>query len=424
MNYWHGWSNPALSFARKSSTSLQGEDLRAQMNKDDTFRKSFPTEIWPKLIRTIETGMPLEYYVGDTNLWKLLAMPRGEELLRRRGLQAVELLFGMKAYAPEHHDKVSDILLNGDRETYGALTAGLFRKDERFLRLLNRPLPGAVLAKAVSNLMAEGVNYPKLLADYNRYSDDVLSKDVGPPPEGLKTFIPFYAAYEVGEKILDGRGVTGVEAAKAGAFTVLDVTSVVFPLAKAGQFLKVSTKTVSKELVKDAANAEVRDLAKKAALRNLTHQGAELLVAKQMDEQMIRWAVTGTMTTMLKNFRIFRTLTGTSAKIDVTAPLKFFSNHTKYGARTLERFTKLDAKVLMTGEGRVHLEIENLACELARKYLNGVRRKIAIEMGGAATGGGEHPTGRPLSSGVTAADRNKHLSAWWLSNLGGGMPAR
>ena len=57
--------------------------------------------------------VPLEYYVGDPNLWKLLAMPQGKELLQRRGLQAVKLLFGKKAYAPEHHNKVSDILLNG-----------------------------------------------------------------------------------------------------------------------------------------------------------------------------------------------------------------------------------------------------------------------------------------------------------------------
>ena len=191
--------------------------------------------------------------------------------------------------------------------------------------------------------------------------------------------------------------------AEAAAFTALDVTTIVFPLAKAGLFLKVP-KIVGKQLPKDVLTAEVRDMARKAALRNLTKKGAELFVAHGTEEQTVRWAVTGALTTMIKNFKAFGKFGGKSATIDVTAPLKFFCKHVPYGKKTLERFTKLNAKVLMSNEGKVYLEIGKLACHLAQNYLKGVSAKIKAE------------------KAITALERNKHLSAWWLSNLGSGMP--
>ncbi len=59
----------------------QGTSLRGRMIDDDSFRDTFRQESWPKLMRVINRGQqPFEFYVNDSHLWELLALPQGEAL--------------------------------------------------------------------------------------------------------------------------------------------------------------------------------------------------------------------------------------------------------------------------------------------------------------------------------------------------------
>ena len=68
-----------------------------------------------------------------------------------------------------------------------------------------------------------------MFTKYNKLDDKALSDEVGPPPSGVITWIPFYyTLYEVPKKMLQGREPTGMDLLSAiadPAFLVMDVFS-------------------------------------------------------------------------------------------------------------------------------------------------------------------------------------------------------
>ena len=88
-----------------------------------------------------------------------------------------------------------------------------------------------------------GENYRPLLQKYDRLSNEILAEEVGPPPEGLQTWLPFYTHYMIARKLWQGRDPATSEYVEAGIDTVLDLAGLLFPPAKAG---KIATQTVEK----------------------------------------------------------------------------------------------------------------------------------------------------------------------------------
>ena len=114
-----------------------GRDLLDHLDRDELFRSRFRMELWPKMVRVAQKkDEAIEFFMEEPHLWPLLQLEQGEELLERRGLLAVPLLFGADAYPADFKDQVIRILLSGDGVTFQSLTEGRFRKEEAFRRLL------------------------------------------------------------------------------------------------------------------------------------------------------------------------------------------------------------------------------------------------------------------------------------------------
>src|SRR5262249_25541999 len=148
-----------------------------RLDRDEPFRKRFREVLWPRLMRVIDRNdQALELYLDEPHLWELLGLIEGEELLARHGLLPVPLLFGPEAYPKDFHEHVTRALLAGNGTTFEALTAGKFRKEPLFRKLLQRHLPGPVLSAALNKLQDAGSSYSSLLRKFDEWDDEVLAE--------------------------------------------------------------------------------------------------------------------------------------------------------------------------------------------------------------------------------------------------------
>src|SRR5262249_20573375 len=149
-------------------------------------------------------------YLGNDRLWDLLALPEGEPLLRDWGRLAIALLFDRnQAYPADLHESVIRALLAGDNLTVQALFK--YRAEPLFHKLLKRPLKKETLAAALKKLFQEGPASPAVLQKFTHLTDEALTDYVGPPPEGIKTWVPCYYTYYVTWKLWNGLDPTTME---------------------------------------------------------------------------------------------------------------------------------------------------------------------------------------------------------------------
>ena len=384
---------------------LQGRDLLDQLNEEELFRKRFRNELWPKLVRVVNRkDEALEFYMDAPGLWPLLAHEQGEALLERRGMLAAALLFGPEAYPKEFHDQVIKILLSGDGTTFQALTEGKFRKDELFLRLLKRPLPGPVLAAALNKLFEQGTNYHPLLEKYSRLSDEALAEEVGPPPEGLQTWLPFYTLYMNTRKLCQGRGLTAEEWLETGVDTAIDAAGLLFPLAKGGG--KIVTQTVKNTGAKAAKKEFARKTVEsgiKAARKKLSKEAVEQITKAGMESQVRKWAVTHVLTEMQRSYRSMIEVIEKSTTFEITDHVRFFYELSNLGRESFKRLTMLEARLFMRGDGKVFVHVDRLPCDQARRYSNKWLLDTAEEI---------------ILDVVDDHNWRRHVAAWWLLNTG------
>ncbi len=373
---------------------VQGRDLLVELDRDEKFRERFRGELWPKLIRVVtHKDEALEFYLDVPYLWQLLALDRGEELLARRGLLAVALLFGPDAYPKDFHDRAIKLLLAGDGVTFQGLTEGKFRKDALFIKLMNREVPGAVIAAALNKLFESGENYRSLLEKYNGLDNELLAKEVGPSPEGIQTWLPFYTHYMIARKCWEGRDPSAEEWIEAGVDTAIDVGSFFFPPVKAGG--KVAAKGG-----KTIVTQSLKTTAMMSAGKKLTQKGAEQIAKKGMERQIVRWGVTGIFSKMQESFR---KLTAKSMAFEISSPVQFFYKHSNFGRESFKRMSGLEARVFMRKDAKVFIHVDRLIYDRAKNYLNGWLKDKANEA---------------ITEAMEEQNWKQHVSAWWLMNTG------
>jgi hypothetical protein len=383
---------------------MQGQDLHDQLNKEEAFRKQFRSGLWPKLLRVVNRkDEALEFYMDAPDLWPLLALEQGEPLLERRGLLASALLFGPDAYAKEFQDRVIKILLSGDGVTFQALTEGKFRKETLFRKLLERPVSGPVLAAALNKLFQQGANYRPLLEKYNKLTDEVLAEEVGPPPEGFQTWLPFYTHYMIARKLWQGRDPTTEEWVDAGIDTAIDVASFLFPPAKGGKAVTQTVKNVGTKAARKELAHETVELGIKAARKKLSKEAVEQLAKAGMERQARKWAVTHVFTEMQRSYRSMIKVIEKATSFEITDPVRFFYKHSNLGRESYKRLTELEARVFMRGDAKVFIHVDRLACDQAKRYLNSWLRDTAKEV---------------VTDAVEDRNWRRHISAWWLLNTG------
>lgn len=380
---------------------LQGRDILDRLNKDEVFRNRFRHELWPKLVRVVnQKDEALEFYMDAPYLWDLLALEQGEELLEKRGMLAAVLLFGPDAYPKEFQDCVIKILLSGDGVTFRALTEGMFRKEELFFRLINRPLPSPVLAAALNKLFEQGANYYPLLEKYNRLTDEVLAEEVGRPPEGIQTWLPFYAAYMTARKLWQGRDVSSEDLILTGVESAIDLASLMFPPVKGSRIITQTVTSVRKKAAKDIAR-ETIELGTKAARSRLSNQAVEQVI--KVESQVRKWAITQAFINLQQSYRSLITKVDKSTSFEITEIVKFFYEQSNLGRQSFKRLTSLEARVFMRKDAKVILHIDRLACDVAKLYLNQCLSEFAKDA---------------ITEDIEDQHWRRHVAAWWLLNAG------
>ena len=383
---------------------LQGRDLLDQLNTDESFRTQFRTELWPKLLRVVNRkDEALEFYMDAPDLWRLLALEDGEVLLERRGMLAAALLFGPNAYPKELQPRVIHILLSGDGITFQALTEGKFRKDPLFHKLLERPLTGPVLAAALNKLFEQGTNYRPLLEKYNRLTNEVLAEEVGPPPMGIQTWLPFYTHYMIARKLWQGRDPSTQEWVEAGVDTTLEVATLIFPAAKGGKLVTQTVKNAGRKAGEKELARETAELGIKAAQKKLSNEAVEQLTKAGMEGQARKWAVTQALTEMQRSYRSMMQAIEKATSFEITDPVKFFYQHSNFGRESYKRLTNLEARVFMRGDGKVFVHVDRLAYAQVKRFLNEMFKIKAKEV---------------ITEVDEAQNWQRHVAAWWLLNTG------
>ena len=348
-----------------------GSDLRAKLNDNPAFRDNFRTVLWPRLMRVVEEGeAPLEFYIDESYLWDLLALEDGEKLLKRHGLLPIRLLFGPEAYPAKYHALIIRILLSGNEVTYKALVEGAFRKEEAFLRLLERPLSSSTLAAALNKLHEDGNNYRPRLEQYNKFDDATLTEDVGPAPSGLVTWLPLYPVYKIARKYSQGRDTAAEDWIEAG----IDTAMLFVPLGTVvGQTGKQAGKAVVTQSLKQLGAKEAAKMAASKAASEATKKIASVVAKKGMEKQAARVGMSFALTQMQS---AWKTAVTKVACFDITEPVKFFFKISNVGRESFKRLTGLEARLFMRKDARVFIHIDKLAERASIQYMNRACKKI------------------------------------------------
>lgn len=405
----------------------QRSEILKRLREKPDFRKRFRQELWPALGRAAgsDKGM-LELYIDEPRVWDVLALSNGESLLRHAGMLSIDLLYGFEeikhqAYPEELHPHIRDVLLNGEGPTIDALFR--YRGEPLFRRLIARPLTSETRRAALHQLTLAGPDYPSLLARYDRLSDEALAEEVGPPPAGLITWVPFYyTVYEVPKKLMQGRDPSTMEWFQAicdPAFLVIDITS--------GGGGKIARDTITRGVRKVAEKVVENGTPKvmKITLRNTARELAKKSLGKKIAENLgeregAQWMVTGSLTEIQ---RTLRNAAGRVTTFEITKPVQFIFRYSGVGRTTWKRWTKMEPRLFMRGDAKVYIRLSNLAGAVvgsrAAAFIERTGKDLAL---GAIVESepGQKVTQTGVEKALSAKEQidlwHQQISAWWLLN--------
>ena len=400
-----------------------GPGIRARLSRDTQFQTRFRADLWPKLARVAERNQNMyEQYLDDERIWDLLMLSDGERLLQDYGLLALDLLYGYPqightAYPKHLHSRIIQVLLHGENRTLHALLK--YRQEPLFHSLLARSLSTNTQTAALSQLFAADSNYPELLAKYDRLSDAALAEEVGPPPAGIVTWVPFYyTVYEVPKQLLQGRDPSGMDWFQAimdPAFLVIDLTS--------GGGSKVVRETVTKGglsvMEKGAEKAFVTTL-RHAALELPTKQLGKELVEQLGEKELANWTVTATMSQMQ---HAVHNAIGKATTFEITKPMQFMFHYSNVGRATWKRLTGMEARLFMRGDAKVYVRLGNLAGAVVGSRTASFLKRATKDMTIGVVVESD-PGQTVIRNGIREVsgaagglnEWRKHVSAWWLMN--------
>jgi len=349
----------------------QGPEIRKRLAEDESFRREFRTQIWPKLNRAA-SGMQnmFESFVEDPRIWDLLRLDAGEDLLKGTGPLAIDLLYGYPeddrpGYPTAVHDEVIQTLLRREPLSIQALIA--FRREPLFVRFLKKQISDDTRAAALAKLFQARPNHTELLATYSRLSGVALADEVGPPPHGVITWVPFYyTVYEVPKKWLQGRDATVMDLLQAGLDPVMLVADVLTAggaevprraLVVAG---REATEQIGKKLGEKVVVVTLEKSAVDLAARKLGVEAAEKLATKG-SSLMADWSTTALLT---ETQAAVKGMLGRASTIDVTNLVQFLHRYGGVHRRTMKEWLGIEARLFMRGDAKVFFSLQNVPRKL------------------------------------------------------------
>ena len=329
------------------------------------------------------------------------------ELFDRWGNLVVDVVLD-RAYS-EVSDKIFMAFHHADESVIEALTDNNLRREPLFVKLLKRNLPDHILAEALRRLGDNPAEVPRLLADWDNLSDSTLIEALGPPPEGMQTWVPGYGVYYYLRKVAQGRETDTTDLIWA-ALDIPDVALTVVTIGAGSGLAKVGrtlAKGVEKGVAKNLAQRGAKPLSKKIIGETLELAGRA--TARDLAPSVLREAYASYRTTLVhvKEF----------GQIDVTEFYRFmYSSFRKVGlgGRTFKRLTGGEPRIFMRSDRRVVIYPGDLLDE--KTVLGRLLRESAINAGFDITL--RSPPGRAAVGAMVGAVGQgtevgeEHLAAW------------
>lgn len=388
------------------------------LQRDELFRRNFLERYWPRFCRALDIAARAEEraerdvlwmnYVVDPRVWRyyLDLWDKGEDsyhVFERYGVVAVGLML-----APEYRelrDEVFRVLRDADEGILVGLDDPELRSQPLFRELLRRKLPAWAVAKAVGVLLENPAEAPRQLRYWQSLSDDAFLKDLGPPPQGLKTWLPGYGLYYLAHKAAQGREV--------GAFdylwAVTDVATLAVPVGKPATLGRPLVQTAVRKGVSQAVVSGTEKALAKAGTRALAP-----LVIKEAHLATRRKIVTALASKPL-------------AAVDVTDAVRWSFGRLQglgLGRKTFKAFTGLEARVFMRADRRVVFDVGKL---FGSASAFGIVMRETAENAGFDLAMNTRPGQDLVQTGATAVTQapevaakqleawREHLSAWWTA---------
>jgi hypothetical protein len=334
-----------------------GPEIRRRIESNIVFRKSFRGSIWPAFTRCVRRSgqdrvrIPWEFFATTPHLWDLLQRSDGEALFQRAGLLAADLLFGSEGVSPELREKVAQMLLCGKQDLLERVFEKPWSNHPNFRSLmLDRHMSDERILTAFSKLLSESEPEATLVR-WSGLSNSALVEDIGPEPEGVRTYIPGFNIYYAGKKLAQGRKLSWFD-----ALAVAGDAATFFTLGT-GKLFTESGKQLGSVAVKQKLRQEAaKDLAALTA-REIAEQAAE----KEMGSLVVNHALRS-LPVNIKD-RLLQV-----AVIDLTEFVKGgfeISKHAGLGRESFKRITSLEARFFMRSDAKVFV---SLPAVVAGKY--------------------------------------------------------
>ncbi len=388
-----------------------GPGIRVRLRADPEFRSRFAGELWPALERLAgNPETPIELFLDDPAVWDVLRRKGGEELLSKRGMVAVAVLYGERPWPEAVRDRLVRVLLAGGASSLAGLLEGPFRHEPRFRDLLAAPdLTDETIVGIITALQKNGPDYgPTLEAIVQaRNSPERLKALLGPPESNDFDWVQHYIAYSVARKLVLDERVSPEEWWELGIDSVLTVFTI-GKIAKIGgkvvtQTLKTAVKEeAGKQLARRSAGTAVRGAA--GALATGTTKAAARTVSERL---IVRWTVTETIRSARRAAKAATDSVSRRLAVDITKPVRFFYLHTGLGRAHFNRLFELEARIFMRADGRVLFHLDRFALVRACEYLKATAGKP-----------GESP--RPETTDTTDLERvRRNAAAMFLLGAAG-----
>lgn len=340
----------------------EGPEIRRRL-ADDGFRQDFRRR-WDALRGgAARIGSPLPELAGLPGVWDFLARGDARELLERRGVLAVDLLAGDRAYPPEVRDRVA-ALLRAEGETIARLLDEC-RGEAAFRELLrgDRPVPAPLLLRVAADLPAHPDRAARLRTLADRWARDRTGEALrralaGPADPGAAGYLPGYSLYRLVRTDPDDIGGLDV------LFAAADVASVVMPAAKVGTELgKAGAKKAANEVAKKAIR-EAAERAAKEAVEVQLRRRAAALAGRVVVNRASAWAAAGQRcreaAAFVRDVLAGKTRSLFPVAVDVTGAVRFafrLGRTGGLGRHTFRRLAGLEARLFMRGDARLTLKL-------------------------------------------------------------------
>ena len=278
-------------------------------------------------------------YVADPRVWDYFHQLADQgtiafEVFDRWGLVAVDLVLA-EEYRPIR-GRVLEVLEKADERVIEALADENLRSQPLFVELMKRNIRGGPLAKALWELRVAPAEAPQKLAYWHRLSDQALIEELGPPPEGLKTWIPGYGVYYWVRKVTQGREMGWGD----HIWAAVDTAEALFMV----KGLKPAASTLGRSLGQTLVRRGIKEGGEWAAKAQ----------ARQLAPLVLKNAAR-TVRSQLRNITSRKLL-----QADITPMARYTLTRLRQvgiGRKTLQYLTDRDVRVLMRSDRRVVIRL-------------------------------------------------------------------